>query len=162
MTEEEKVQLAALNRRVFGGEELAGQVKELHDHLKAKDRAILPAPGTSFSSFPFTSTYLAYIGMDKPVDQYALYGTSLLFIGGSFKPLRKAYYLNKYIHEEDTILKAIWALRGPFTQLELDGGDALLKQYKRVPRNLSALPVSFIVYAALKKLYQWLQKQKNA
>ena len=43
MTEEEKVQLAALNKRVFKGEELSGQLKELHDHLKA--RAILPAPG---------------------------------------------------------------------------------------------------------------------
>ena len=40
MTEEEKAQLVALNRRVFGGEELAGQIKELHDHLKAL-RAIL-------------------------------------------------------------------------------------------------------------------------
>ena len=39
---EEKARLAA---RVFGGEELAGQVKELHDHLKAKDGAILPAQG---------------------------------------------------------------------------------------------------------------------
>ena len=45
MTKEEKVQLAALNKRVFEGEELTGQLKELHDHLKAKDRAILPAPG---------------------------------------------------------------------------------------------------------------------
>jgi len=45
MTEEEKAQLAALNRRVFDGEELAGQVKELHDHLKTMDIAILPAPG---------------------------------------------------------------------------------------------------------------------
>ena len=45
MTEEEKAQLAALNKRVFEGEELTGQLKELHDHLKAKDRAILPAPG---------------------------------------------------------------------------------------------------------------------
>jgi len=43
MTEEEKVQLAALNKRVFEGEELTGQLKELHDHLKA--RAILQAPG---------------------------------------------------------------------------------------------------------------------
>ena len=45
MTEEEKVQLAALNKRVFEGEELSGQLKELHDHLKATDRAILPAKG---------------------------------------------------------------------------------------------------------------------
>ena len=97
--------------------------------------------------------------MDKPVDQYALYGTSLIFIGGSIKPLRKAYYLNKYIHEEDKILKAIWALRGPFTQVELDGGDALLKLYKRAPRNLSALPVSFIAYVAVKKLYQLLLRK---
>jgi hypothetical protein len=100
--------------------------------------------------------------MDKTVDQYALYGTSLLFIGGSIKPLRKAYFLNKYIHEKDPILKAIWALRGPFTQVELDGGEALLKQYIRVPRNLSVLPVTVIAFTALKKLYQWLRKQKNA
>jgi hypothetical protein len=45
MTEEEKVQLAALSKRVFDGEELAGQLKELHDHLKAKERAIFPAQG---------------------------------------------------------------------------------------------------------------------
>eukprot|EP01035_Chromulina_nebulosa_P025823 gene25824-33730_t len=43
MTEEDKVQLAALNKRVFEGEELSGQLKELHDHL----RAILPAKGTA-------------------------------------------------------------------------------------------------------------------
>ena len=52
LTEEEKVQLAALNKRVFEGEELTGQLKELHDHLKAKDRANLPAPG-NYPSYEF-------------------------------------------------------------------------------------------------------------
>ena len=34
MTEEDKVHLAALNLRVFNGEELASQLRDLHDHLK--------------------------------------------------------------------------------------------------------------------------------
>ena len=45
MTEEERDQLVDLYERVLNGEELAGQLKELHDYLKAKDRAIFPVPG---------------------------------------------------------------------------------------------------------------------
>ena len=38
-----------------------------------------------------------YIGLDTPYDQYAFYGTSLVFFGGSFRPLRKAYFLHKSV-----------------------------------------------------------------
>lgn len=54
-----------------------------------------------------TSKYLAYIVLDKAYDQYALYGTSLVFIAGSFKTSRKAYYLHKYIHATDPEQKIV-------------------------------------------------------
>ena len=48
--------------------------------------------GAILLKFLFTNKYLMYIGLDTPYDQYAFYGTSLVFIGGSFRPLRKAYF----------------------------------------------------------------------
>lgn len=44
MTGKEKDQLAVLNKRVFNGEELTGQLKDLHDHLKNIDRGNCNSP----------------------------------------------------------------------------------------------------------------------
>jgi len=51
MTENEKGYLAALYKRVFDGEELKGQFKDLHDHLKAKDKDISIQKGIMRQSF---------------------------------------------------------------------------------------------------------------
>ena len=82
-----------------------------------------------------------------------VFGLSFAFIAGSFKPLRKANYLHKYIHATDPEQKIVWASKGPFLQAELDAAHALLKDYQRIPRRLVGLPLTFIFYEVSMKLY---------
>ena len=66
-------------------------------------------------------------------------------IYGSYKPLRKAYFLNKWLHETDESLKDIWAGRVNLSATEQKAGKRLLEELKRVPLRLSAIPVAFLI-----------------
>ncbi len=90
--------------------------------------------GSDLHKFPFMSGYLAYLGMSTPYEQYTFYGTTLAFVAGSVGPLRRAYFLNKYLHETEEGIKDIWAMRGGFNEVELKGGHRLLEIYRKTRR----------------------------
>ena len=43
--------------------------------------------------------------MENPFEQYAFYGIAALFLAGSFRSMKKAYFLKKYLHEADEAIK---------------------------------------------------------
>ena len=94
--------------------------------------------------------------MTAQYEQFTFYG-SVIF--GGYKglyELRRAHLLAKYIVEEDKMMKAIWAVKGNFSQVELEGAKYYLPILRRQPIRWSMLPVAFVVVeymAILKRKY---------
>mmetsp|Transcript_34300 Transcript_34300/g.47131 ORF Transcript_34300/g.47131 Transcript_34300/m.47131 type:complete len:136 (-) Transcript_34300:145-552(-) len=77
---------------------------------------------SEFRNYPLYSQFLRQGGLLTPVEQYSLYGSFAVAIYGSYKPLRKAYFLNKWLHETDELLKVIWAGRVNLSETEQKAG----------------------------------------
>jgi hypothetical protein len=105
------------------------------------------------------SKYLTYLGMSTRYEQYTFYGTTIAFVAGSVSPLRRAYFLNKYLHETEEGIKDIWAMRGGFNEVELRGGHKLLEMYRRTPRRLAILPLTFVAFEAARQGLKWVRKK---
>jgi hypothetical protein len=67
--------------------------------------------------------------------------------------LRKGYYLNKYLNETDKGNKLIYAYKGGLSQIELDAGYRMLEDFRRTPRRLAMLPITFIVIETARIYY---------
>ena len=94
--------------------------------------------------FPFKSETLSGIGMNQ-ADQYGLYIATIVPIVGSIRPLRRAYYINKYVHETDAENKLMIAAKARLTEYEIKASAVFLKNYRAVPRKLAFIPALFIV-----------------
>lgn len=109
-----------------------------------------------YSNWPFFSPKLGLVGLSTPAEQYSLYGSVLVAMMASRKPVMQAYWMNRYLHETDQSVKKMLAGRGKFTQIELDAGAEFLKEMKRIPRRWSLLPISFLVVEGLRIAYKWV------
>ena len=108
---------------------------------------------TGMSTFPFYSRFLSSIGMVEQYQQYGLYGTTLLAVSQSIQPMKKAFWLHKYVHEKDESMRKIWAGRGNLSTSEKEVSELLLIHYKNVPRRWAMLPITFVVFELTKALY---------
>jgi hypothetical protein len=88
---------------------------------------------------------LREIGLSTPWEQYTLYGTVGTALLASLQPLRKGYYLNKWLNESDDVLKIIWAGKGKLLDSEMQAGKAYLAILRQSPRRWSLLPITFLV-----------------
>jgi hypothetical protein len=103
-------------------------------------------PGSvDYTRYPFYYNRLKDLGLVTVWEQYALYGSVGGFLKGSFRPIRKHYFFDKWLKEQDQGLKIIWGARSGLTTLELEAGEEYLKELQRVPRRLAVIPLSFFV-----------------
>lgn len=121
---------------------------------------VLLGAATIRSPWPYFSSKLESFGLTIPQEQYALYGTTLFAIGASRKPFMQAYWMNKYLRETDESVKMIYAFRGKFSHVELNGGEAYLKELRRVPHRWALLPLSFIIVEGTRIAYKRLFSSK--
>jgi hypothetical protein len=84
----------------------------------------------------YESKMLDRMGMTTQVEQYGLYASLVIPVIGSFLPLRKAYYINKYVNEIDAEMKIMIAGKANLSESEKLASTAFLKNYKAVPRRL--------------------------
>ena len=96
--------------------------------------------------------------MTTQAEQYGLYISLIIPILGSVLPLRKAYYLNKYIHETDPSMKIMIAGRANLSESEKLASNEFLKYYRSVPRRLSVVPVLFIAFELARTGYGKIKK----
>ena len=100
----------------------------------------------NYSKYPFFYKPLKDIGLSTPLEQYTLYGTVGTALLASLQPLRKGYYLNKWLNETDDVLKTIWAGKGKLLDSEMQAGKAYLAILRQYPRRWSLLPITFLVF----------------
>jgi len=77
-------------------------------------------------------------------------------IYGAYNPIRKAIFLNKWLHEKDAALKDIWVARANLTLAEQKGGERYLTELRKVPRRYAILPVSFLIIEGIRVGYRKL------
>ena len=82
--------------------------------------------------------------MKAQYEQFSLYG-SVIYGGykGLFE-LRRAHLLNKYIVEEENMLKDIWAMKGNFSPAELKCAKYFLPILKRRAIQWGLLPIAVV------------------
>ena len=107
----------------------------------------------SKARFPFQSNFLFNLGLNTPYEQYALYGSIGVATFGSFRPLKKHYYLNKYLNTQDSRLKLSYAFIGGLQQYEINAGYIALDAYRQTTRRLIAIPIAFVALESMKILY---------
>ena len=107
----------------------------------------------SKARFPFQSNFLVNLGINTPYEQYALYGSVGVAAFGSFRPLKKHYYLSKYLNTQDSRLQLSYAFKGKLQQYEINAGNIALDAYGQTTRRLVTIPVAFIVLESIKVLY---------
>jgi hypothetical protein len=112
-----------------------------------------------YSKYPFLLKPLRVIGFTTPWEQYAFYGSFGTAVFASFQPLRKGYYLNKWMNEQDEILKVIWAGKGKLLDSEMQAGKAYLTILRQTPRTWALLPISFCLFEGLKLGYRKFLKK---
>jgi hypothetical protein len=100
--------------------------------------------------FPFQNTSLTKLGLTTPWEQYALYGSVAYSTMQSIPAMRKAYFLNKYVHETNLEFKKMWGGRANFSTAELEAAPLFLKHYKSLPRKWALLPLSFVAIEVTK------------
>lgn len=98
------------------------------------------------TKYPFFYKPLREIGLSTPWEQYIFYGTVGTAFIGSVQPLRKGYYLNKWLNETDDVLKIIWAGKGKLLDSEMQAGKVYLSILRQSPRRWSLLPITFLVF----------------
>jgi hypothetical protein len=108
--------------------------------------------------FPFESKMLVGMGMTTQAEQYGLYVSLLAPVFGSVLPLRKAYYINKYVHETDPEMKIMIAGKANLSESEKLASNAFLKNYKAVPRRLVGIPATFILFEIVSLGYTKFKK----
>ena len=64
---------------------------------------------------------------------------------GSIRPLRRAYYINKYVHETDAEKKLYIAVNGRLTESEKQISATYLRHYRAVPKRLALIPAMFFL-----------------
>jgi hypothetical protein len=79
-----------------------------------------------YSGYPFFSQRLKSVGLATPWEQYTLYGSVLTATVASFRPLRKGYFLNKYLSESDETLRVIRRGGKPIIYILYNGFTPLL------------------------------------
>ncbi len=99
--------------------------------------------------------------MTSPSEQFGFYASIAVSIYGSYTPIRKAYFLNKYIHAKEPDVKLMYAGRMPFTQHELDAAELYIKEFNKVPRRYSLIPIGFLVFEFGKNWYKGFFKKSK-
>jgi hypothetical protein len=84
--------------------------------------------------------------MKEQYEQYGFYGTLTLFVTQSMQPMRKAYFLQKYVHETDPEIKICYASRGNLSSADMEASKVFLKHYRAVPIKLAFIPIAFVVF----------------
>jgi hypothetical protein len=75
-----------------------------------------------------------------------LYFSFGVAVVGSVRPMRKYYYLSKYLHTENEGLKHVYSFKGGLSHIELNAGKFFLeKEFSKTPKKLALLPFTFVV-----------------
>ena len=109
-----------------------------------------------YSKFPYYSNRLKSIGLTTPYEQYGLYATTIVPAFAVFYPIRQAYYLNKYLHENDPHYKVIWAAKSKLTSFELGAGEKYLKDLRKTSKRYACVPLTFILFEGIRIGYRKL------
>ena len=109
-----------------------------------------------YKKFPLYFDVLKRVGMQTPYEQYTLYVSFGAFVYGAYSPIRKAFFLNRWLHEADPSLKDIWAARANLSVAEQKGGERYLEELKRVPKRYAVLPLSFLLFEGIRSGYRKL------
>jgi hypothetical protein len=79
--------------------------------------------------------------------------STALAVSQSVGPIKKSFWLYKYIHEADPEIKVTFASRGNFGDAQMLAPKAAFDYYKRVPLWWACLPLSFAAFELSKGLY---------
>ena len=136
------------------------------------DATVLPCYFAEFLQLSSTFVLFLPLGsenakyLDTPYYQYMLYVSVGAFLYRSYTPMRKAYYLNKWLHEKDPSFKDIWAAKANLSSAEQKGGERYLEELRRVPRRLKMLPLGFLFFESCRvgyrKLDNFFSKKKES
>eukprot|EP01031_Cornospumella_fuschlensis_P029885 gene29885-36082_t len=110
----------------------------------------------NYSNFPLYFDLLRKMGLETPYEQYILYVSCGAFLYGAYTPMRKAFFLNRWLHETDPSLKDIWAARVNLSTAEQRGGERYLQELKRVPKRYAVIPLSFLLIESFRIGYRKL------
>ena len=94
--------------------------------------------------------------MQTPYEQYTLYVSVGAFLYGAYSPIRKAFFLDRWLRETDPSLKVIWAARANLSIAEQKGGVQYLQELKKVPKRYAILPLSFLLIEGIRFGYHQL------
>ena len=100
--------------------------------------------------FPFKNDLLLSMGLNSPYEQYAFYGSIGIAVFGSLQPLRRAYWLNRWIHETNNDYKMMIAGRANLSQVEMTAAKLYLQHYRSIPKRLALVPTNFIAFEFLR------------
>lgn len=109
-----------------------------------------------YKNFSFYFDVLKKVGLQTPYEQYALYVSVGTFVYSSYSPIRKAFFLNRWLHETDPSLKDIWAARANLSLVEQKGGERYLQELRKIPKRYAALPLSFLLIEGICSGYRKL------
>jgi hypothetical protein len=109
-----------------------------------------------YKNFALYFDVLKKLGMQTPYEQYTLYATVGAFLYGSYSPIRKAFFLEKWLHETDPSLKDIWLARANLSLVEEKGGMRYVQELKKVPKRYAILPLSFLLIEGIRSGYRQL------
>jgi hypothetical protein len=76
-----------------------------------------------------------------------------MFAGGSAFAMRRAFYLNKWVHATDPDVKQMIAGFVNLTASQKDAAQLWLQHYKSVPKRLAYIPLTFIVIETMRAGY---------
>ena len=103
--------------------------------------------------YPFYSRFLGSLGMVEQYEQYGCYASLALFLQQSAQPMKKAYWLHKFVHETDVGFKRVWAGRGNLSTSEKEASQEFLMHYRSVPKRWAMVPFTFLIFELTKALY---------
>ena len=117
--------------------------------------------GIDYSEYPFFRESLQKLGLSTPWEQYTLYGTVIGATLASIQPLRKAYYLDKWMNETREEYKIVWQVIGKLKDFELKAGKFYLDLLRQTPRRYGLVPITFCVLEAAKEGYKYIFKKSR-
>ena len=121
--------------------------------------------GVVVTDFIFTPTgdfflknkTLTGLGMTQ-AEQYGFYISCATPVLGSLIPLRRAYWLDRWIHEKDAERRIMIAGRVNLSASEQAVAKLYLKHYRSTPKRLSLIPITFVLFEATR--FGWKRFRK--
>jgi hypothetical protein len=122
--------------------------------------------GVVVTDFIFTPTgdfflrnkTLTGLGMASQAEQYGFYISCATPVLGSLLPLRRTYWLSRWVHEKDADRRTMIAGRANLSVAEQAAANLYLKHYRSTPKRLSLIPITFVLFEATR--FGWKRFRK--